>query len=216
MNDRSGASSARASVPAMPSAGTEDGAYARRLERLQSVWWKRLLDVQRPYRNHLRRLRLGFVLDVGCGTGRNLANLSRLGGAVGVDHDPEAVAIAKGRGLEAYLPDEFRTSRRAEPGRFDSLLFAHVAEHLGSNGAADLLLQYLPYVRPGGRVVLITPQEAGYRSDPTHVEFMDTRTLERLSRDVGLEPLQAYSFPFPRFTGPVFKYNEFVAIARKP
>jgi DNA primase len=44
-----------------------DPAAAKRLRAGDPVWWKQLLDVQRPYRWHIRRLELGFVLDVGCG-----------------------------------------------------------------------------------------------------------------------------------------------------
>ena len=54
---------------------TRDAAYTDRQRSLEGAWWKRLLDVQRPYRWHVRRLRLGFVLDVGCGLGRNLIHL---------------------------------------------------------------------------------------------------------------------------------------------
>lgn len=197
--------------------GTQDAAYADRLQRLETVWWKRLLDVQRPYRWHLRALRLGFVLDLGCGLGRNLINLG--GGAaagVGVDHNAESVALATQRGLTAFLPDAFRASLHATAGRFDTLLLAHVAEHMRFDEAAALLGEYLPFVRAGGRVVIITPQEAGYASDATHVEFMDLATLDRLARAARLEPLRAYSFPFPRVVGRVFKYNEFVLIAQKP
>jgi hypothetical protein len=45
---------------------SDDAAYAGRLAHLSSVWWKRALDVQRPYRWHLEWLRLGRTLDVGC------------------------------------------------------------------------------------------------------------------------------------------------------
>ncbi len=40
-----------------------------------------------------------------------------------------------------------------------------------------MLRPYLPSVRPGGRVVFITPQERGFASDPTHVEFTDHEAL---------------------------------------
>ena len=193
---------------------TEDPAYTNRQVRLEGVWWKRLLDVQRPYRWNLRRLRLGFVLDVGCGLGRNLAHLGGTG--VGVDHNAESVAIASARGLTAFTPEAFRASNHAKPGHFDSLLLAHVAEHMRWADARDLLAQYLSYVRSGGQVVLITPQEAGYRSDPTHVEFMDLAALDRLARASGLKPFASYSFPFPGPFGKLFKYNEFVVVARKP
>jgi SAM-dependent methyltransferase len=191
---------------------TEGSDYTKRQVRIGGTWWKRLLDVQRPYRSHLRRMQLGLVLDLGCGLGRNLANL---GGGVGVDHNPHSVALARSRGHTAFLPDDFRASPYGQPSRFDSLLLAHVAEHMRFDEARALLAEYLPYVRNGGRAVLITPQEAGYRSDPTHVEPYDLAALDRLARAVGLAPEAAYSFPFPRLAGKVFKYNESVLIARK-
>lgn len=193
---------------------TEEAAYAQRLDRLESVWWKRVLDVQRPYRWHLRALNLGRVLDVGCGLGRNLVNLGGAAAGVGVDHNAEAVAIARRRGLEAYLPDEFRASTHARPGAFATLLIAHVLEHLAPADAAALVRDYLPFLRSDGRVVLITPQEAGFRADPTHVAFLDCDALAQIATSIGLRVEKRYSFPFPRPMGRVFKYNEFVLLAR--
>jgi SAM-dependent methyltransferase len=192
---------------------TKDKDYSLRLSRLESVWWKRLLDVQRPYRRHLQSLDLGFVLDVGCGLGRNLHHLG--GKGVGVDHNPDSIAVARSRGLEVYLPAEFLASPCARPGRFDALLCAHVAEHMHFGEAHALLAEYVGYLRAGGRLVLITPQEAGFRSDPTHVEFFDLGDLDRLTTALGLKVKSAYSFPFPRFSGRLFKYNESVLVGEK-
>jgi len=193
---------------------TQDTAYARRLQGLEATWWKRALDVQWPYRRHLRSLSLGFVLDIGCGLGRNLQHLG--GHGVGVDHNAAAIAAARARGLDAYLPDQFRVSPHARPGGFDALLLSHVAEHMHFAEARALLAGYLDCLRPGGRVVLITPQEMGFRSDSTHVEFFDLEALAGLAAALGLAVEKRYSFPFPRIVGHLFKYNEFVLLARKP
>jgi 2-polyprenyl-3-methyl-5-hydroxy-6-metoxy-1,4-benzoquinol methylase len=193
---------------------TENVEYTKRLERLESVWWKRLLDVQRPYRRNLQRLELGFTLDVGCGIGRNMGHLE--GNAVGVDHNPESVAIARRRGYTAFLPKDFKASEYAASERFDALLCAHVVEHMRDEQARALLNEYLPYVRRQGRIVVITPQEAGYRSDPTHVQFADLDALRGLAEAIGLETLRAYSQPFPRPVGRIFKHNESVLVARRP
>jgi SAM-dependent methyltransferase len=195
---------------------TRDSSYTDRLERLESVWWKRLLDVQRPYRWNLRRLGLGFVLDVGCGLGRNLINLGGRDAGIGVDHNPNSIAACVERGLVAFTPDDFLASPYAQAGRFDSLMLAHVLEHMPFATGQALVAAYLPYLRPGGQVALVTPQEAGYASDTTHVEFIDGSGLERMARALGLVPERGFSFPFPRPAGRVFKYNEFVLVARKP
>jgi 2-polyprenyl-3-methyl-5-hydroxy-6-metoxy-1,4-benzoquinol methylase len=193
--------------------GTEGKDYAQRLRTLESVWWKRLLDVQRPYRRHLQSLDLGFVLDIGCGLGRNLCHLN--GNGVGVDHNPDSIREARSRGLRAFLPPEFSNSEYAAHGRFDTILCAHVVEHMHRNEAQALLAPYVPFLRDGGQLVLITPQEAGFRSDPTHVEFCDLSALAQVAIALGLRTDRAYSFPFPRVMGHLFKYNEFVSIARK-
>jgi SAM-dependent methyltransferase len=188
-------------------------AYAERLEARGGARWKRWLDVQAPYRWHLRSLGLGRVLDVGCGVGRNLLHLG--GRGVGVDPNSRAVERARERGLVAYTPEAFASSTDAAPGAFDALLCAHVVEHMTFAEAARLLGGYLPYLRPGGRVVLITPQEAGFRSDPTHVEPFDFARLAALVAELGLAAERSYSFPLPRPAGRLFPHNEFVALARK-
>src|SRR6266404_1185068 len=184
---------------------THETSYADWRFKEESVWWKRLLDVQRPYRSHLRRLKLGLVLEVGCGIGRNLGHLR--GSSIGVERDRRAVEIARGRGLSAFTPEELRASQWAVPGRFDSLLFSHVLEHMTAAEATELIRSHLDLLRPGGPVLVLTPQEAGFRSDPTHVEFMDFEKVEAVLRQAGLAPERRYSFPFPRLTGALFKYN---------
>lgn len=188
--------------------------YAERLETLSGAGWKRWLDVQAPYRWNVQRLGLGHVLDVGCGIGRNLVHLNCNG--VGVDHNASSIAIARERGCTALLAADFPASEYAKPGRFDGLLCAHVVEHMRFEEAVEMVSAYLPYVRSGGRVALVAPQEAGYRSDPTHVEFMDFAKLHALLDAHGLVRERSQSFPFPRFVGRVFPHNEFVVVGRRP
>ena len=89
-------------------------------------------------------------------------------------------------------------------------------EHLQVDEARTVIGSYLPYLRPGGEVVFITPQERGYASDPTHVVFADYDELRRLSVDLGLTTTRQYSFPFPRSFGKFFIYNEFNHAAEAP
>jgi SAM-dependent methyltransferase len=193
-------------------APTARAEYADRLRTLQGRRWKQWVDVQAPYRWFLRRLRLGRTLDVGCGIGRNLANLG--GDVVGVDHNAEAVARCRAEGFVAHTTADFTDSPDAVPGTYDALLFSHVLEHMARADAVDLVAAYRPYLRPGGRVVMITPQERGYATDATHVEFHDLDGLRGMARDLGLVVERARSFPFPRPVGRIFPYNEFVVVAR--
>jgi SAM-dependent methyltransferase len=186
--------------------------YADRLVRLRSARWKQIVDVQAPYRWNIRRLRLGRTLDIGCGIGRNLHHLGV--GAVGVDHNADSVAVARSAGLTAYTGQEFRESRDAVPQGYDTLLLAHVVEHMDRDNAVGILRDYLEFLKPAGRVVFITPQEAGYRTDSTHVRFVDFAGSADLAAAIGFDVERQYSFPFPRLAGRFFPYNEFVMVTR--
>jgi len=193
---------------------TDTPDYAERLRRKQTLWWKRLLHVQAPYHWNLRRQGLGRTLDVGCGIGRNLGVLPA--GSVGVDHNTEAVALARALGYDAFTVQEFLAGGLAVPAAFDGLLLAHVVEHMDREQALRLLGDYLPFVRPGGRVFLVCPQERGYASDATHVWFARDVDLADLVERLGLEQERSFSFPFPRWAGRLFVYNEFCVTARVP
>jgi len=190
---------------------TTTTAYAEHLRTLHA-WWRRALNVQAPYAWNLRRLRPGFTLDVGCGIGRNLAHLH--GHGVGVDHNPASIHLARQQGFTAYTPDDFRRSEHARRGGFDTLLLAHIVEHMSDEAARDLVAQYVEFVRPRGKLIVICPQERGYRLDSTHVTFTDFSAIEALCEAVSAEVIYQASFPFPRRLGTMFPYNEFVVVAR--
>jgi SAM-dependent methyltransferase len=197
---------------------------------MQQARWKRILDVQAPYRWNIRRL-LGDreVLDLGCGVGRNLAHLAP--NSVGVDHNEYSVQVCRQRGLIAFTNTEFGATEHARAGRFDGMLVAHVIEHMTRAEAVELLAGYLEYLAANARIVLICPQERGFgpqegRFAPggagvtsgqrEHVEFADFDALADICGRLGLAVLKRSSFPFPRPVGKVFAYNEFVVVATKP
>jgi 2-polyprenyl-3-methyl-5-hydroxy-6-metoxy-1,4-benzoquinol methylase len=183
--------------------------YTDRLQRITGRGWKRF--VPDPYRWNLRRLKLGRTLDVGCGIGRCLAFID--GNGVGVDHNEKSVEVCRSRGLEAYTPDEFRN---LDAGLFDSILLSHVLEHTTVDEGQELLTSYVRYLKPGGRILLITPQLAGQKSDPTHVRLLDTDALRSQIEELGGVGIKTRSFPFPRFAGGIFRYNESQAIGAIP
>ena len=97
----------------------------------------------------------GRLLDVGCGNGRFLAQMRKLGWeVVGVEPDPEAVRIAKERfGLEVFqgtleeagFPDN----------SFDAITMNHVIEHVPD--PIRLLAECRRVLKPGGKLVVVTP-----------------------------------------------------------
>ena len=198
----------------MPTVVEYANEYAARLTGLQHARWKQLLDVQRPYRWNLNRLCEGDVLDIGCGIGRNLRNLA--GRSVGVDTNHAAVDVAVRQGLPAFTMEEWADSAFARPHAFGTLLLSHVLEHLTFADAHDVITAYLPYVRPGGLVVIECPQEVGYRSDATHVRWVDHVEIRRQCSALGLTVERQSSFPFPRAFGRAFVYNQFETVARVP
>jgi len=164
-----------------------------------------------PYRWNIRRSRLGRILDIGCGVGRCLEFNGGVG--VGVDHNPTSVAVCRRRGLEAYTPEEFSA---IDPGLFDSMLLSHVLEHTSPEEGRALMARYLPFVRPGGTVMLVTPQLAGQRSDPSHVRHLDREDLRGELEALGLVDVRTRSFPFPAVVGRWFRHNENQATGRWP
>jgi len=192
---------------------TNEENYTDGLLYRQSAWWKKFFNVQYPYKYNIQRLKPGFVLDIGCGIGRNLLHLN--GNGVGVDHNPTSIKVSKSRGLKAYTVDDFLKSSYNRPETFDSILLAHVAEHMTGDDVTKLLKQYLHLLKNDGRIIVITPQEKGFKSDDTHVQFMDFVTVKNLLKQINVNITRQYSFPFPRIIGHFFKFNEFISVAKK-
>ena len=192
---------------------TNEKNYTDGLLFRQSAWWKKFFNVQLPYKYNIQSLKPGFILDIGCGIGRNLLHLN--GNGIGVDHNPTSVEVSRSRGLKAYTVDEFMDSSYNKPETFDSILLAHVAEHMNGNDFIKLLKQYTYLLKKNGKVIVITPQEKGFKSDDTHVQFMDFATIKELLNKIGFINIRQYSFPFPRIVGYFFKFNEFVSVATR-
>ena len=59
---------------------------------------------------------------------------------------------------------------------------------------------------------MIKSQVKGQTTDSTHVELV--KFLEQVAHPLtfGLKPIKSYSYPFMRFMGPYFIYNEFVSV----
>jgi hypothetical protein len=131
---------------------------------------------------------------------------------VGIDHNPILVNSCKGLGLNAFTSEEWQTRSASELNSFDAVLFSHVLEHMNVEQAVGLVSSHVPFLKQGGRVIVICPQIAGYRTDSTHVEFMDFPKITTILQKAGLHPKPGYSFPLPESLGSLFPYNEYVVV----
>jgi len=135
----------------------------------------------------------GRVLDVGCGSGNQLALLAQAGWqAEGLDMDPQAVAAVRARGLSARCGDLLQTDLPAQ--HFDAVTLVHVIEHLPDPQAH--LRAALRRLKPGGRLISITPNvhALGHRlhgadwrglEPPRHLQLFTANGLARLLREAG-------------------------------
>lgn len=130
-----------------------------------------------------------------------------------MDHNPDSVMYARLRGLEAYETEEFLSHFQDQTVQWDTLLVAHVLEHMGRDEGLALVQSYLPYLREEARLVLICPQEWAYRRDATHVRWVDNSDLSELATQVGFGVRRALSFPWPRWAGAWAPYGEFIVVA---
>src|SRR2546422_2787625 len=105
-------------------------------------------DMQRlgPVHRHIREdivrrvgaLDVKSVLDVGCGSGENLAALATLGryDLSGVDISPEGIELARERVPGARMLSGLNVQERALPERFDLVMSIQVVEHIVDDMAA--------------------------------------------------------------------------------
>jgi len=101
------------------------------------------------------------VLDVGCSSGYLSEPLAARGNTiVGLELDPTAAREAE-RWCERVLVGDVESMElQLEPGSFDVVLCGDVVEHLRDPAAA--LARLRPFLRPGGRLVLSTPNIANW------------------------------------------------------
>jgi SAM-dependent methyltransferase len=137
----------------------------------------------------------GRVLDVGSGTGEHVAELLRLGfEAVGIEPNPEAVALAQRRGLPVSTGSSEEPGY--PPGSFDTLILNQVIEHLVDPVRAIAMLRSL--LRPDGRMIVLTPNVSGWPRrafgvewahwhPPYHVHLFGARQLNRALTEGGLQ-----------------------------
>jgi 2-polyprenyl-3-methyl-5-hydroxy-6-metoxy-1,4-benzoquinol methylase len=122
---------------------------------------------ERPDVGHARLLSLALagrprdVLDVGCSSGYLAQPLIDAGArVVGLELDPDAAAEARTVCEEVLVGDIESMELPFAHASFDVVLCGDVVEHLRDPGVA--LARFRPLLRPGGRLVLTTPNVANW------------------------------------------------------
>lgn len=119
----------------------------------------------RPHRSHQKLLRLvdgaDRVLDVGCSSGYLAQRLQAHGAAVvGLEVDERAAAEARRFCESVRVGDVETMDLPFEPASFDVILCGDLIEHLRDPQA--FLERVRPLLKPGGRLILSTPNVANW------------------------------------------------------
>lgn len=175
-----------------------------------------------PYSAHGRLLKHAegarTVLDVGCSAG-GLAGVLVARGAVvdGIEFDPEAALEARSV-CRTVLSGDLEAMELALPeSEYDVALLGDIVEHL--RDPAAVLRRLRPHLKPGGRIVVSTPNIANWSMrllhlagrwdyadrgimDRTHLRFFTHRTVRRMVEEGGFEVLEVdITCPIPVLRG---------------
>jgi len=124
-------------------------------------------QIQRYYLPYFADCR--HVIDLGCGDGDFLGMLLEHGiEAVGVDADDKAFAAGKKNDLPIVNQDVFAFLHAQPEASADGIFCAHLVEHLPYPKVIELVQQSFRVLRPGGRIILATPN---VRSLYSHLEM---------------------------------------------
>jgi SAM-dependent methyltransferase len=172
--------------------------YDRMAEIDRDHWWfvgrrrivSALIEKFAPARRPLE------ILEVGCGTGSNIAMLQRFGQVEAIEPDDDARAFSERRtGLVikgGYLPDGVPL----DDGRYDLIVLLDVLEHIPDDRAA--LSGLATKLAPGGRLLLTVPAMpslwSGHDVAHHHQRRYTVKTLEDVVRGAGFRVLHRASF----------------------
>lgn len=131
------------------------------------------------------------LLDAGCGGGRNLVDLARIGSVSAIEPSAPAYRKALGRGIGRVL--QARVEEMPFPDEsFDVVTCLDVIEHVEDDAAGLATLRRV--TRPGGFLVVTVPAYDWLWSEHDrvnhHYRRYDRRSLEHVATGAGWVPLR--------------------------
>lgn len=131
--------------------------YDRMAAHDTTHWWYRARrDILAAYLTREARLPQGArILEIGCGTGHNLAMLSGFGRVEAIEIDPLARDIASGRLGRPVGAAPLPALPGVERGAYDLIAVLDVVEHIEDDVAA--LAAMRACLAPGGKILIAVP-----------------------------------------------------------
>jgi 2-polyprenyl-3-methyl-5-hydroxy-6-metoxy-1,4-benzoquinol methylase len=172
--------------------------YDRMAAHDATHWWYRARRdiLASVIRRKVALPRLAHILEIGCGTGHNLAMLSRFGDVDAIEIDDHSRGIAAqrlGRDVGAsQLPELDGVADQS----YDMVAILDVLEHVEDERAA--LKAIARRLRPGGTILITVPQHpwmwSGHDVANHHFRRYTKATLRRAISDAGLKITMLESF----------------------
>ncbi len=159
-------------------------------------WWYR--GRRSVLEKVIERLRLparARILDAGCGSGRNMVELTRHGTVTGIELSPASVALARGRAVGDVIEGSV-LEMPFESASFDLAVSLDVIEHLEDDLAA--LRELRRVVAPGGALLVTVPAYqwlwSGHDEINHHFRRYTRRTLRQVAEQAGWETVRTTYF----------------------
>jgi SAM-dependent methyltransferase len=135
------------------------------------------------------------ILDAGCGSGRNMVELARLGTVTGVELSETSVCLARARDVGEVIEGSV-LEMPFEPDSFDLAVSLDVIEHLDQD--LDALRELRRVVAPGGALLVTVPAYgwlwSGHDEINHHYRRYTRRTLQRVAQQAGWEQVRTTYF----------------------
>lgn len=176
--------------------GYADTSYIEQESTLRATFRRLLHNLAK------RGLAGGDLLEVGCGYGFFLDEARPyFQRRVATEFSLQAAERARATGAEVFIGGVEQIPPEA---RFNCVLAAHVIEHVYE--PLPFVQQLVSHIKPGGHIVLATPDIGGVLSRlmgrrwpsfkaPEHVLYFDFRSLSSLMRRAGLESVRRFPYP---------------------
>lgn len=177
------------------------------------------------------------ILDVGCGEGLYLSYLKKHNiRATGIEAHRATAKRARDKKLDVVIGDAFRVLPKLR-GRSGAVVISHLIEHLSGDQAARLMRLAYNCLRPGGRILVLTPNPRNIKTlawtfweDPTHVRPYSLPALSRLFDEAGFHAVALKELPEPSgpflwkirdivrriLIGPFWGSQELLAVGERP